>query len=134
VSDKQIFRLCPKPHPSRANACAAIERAPDGYIVELKPPTRSLIQNKKLWAMLGDISKQVVWYGVKYESDDWKDILTASLRKELRTAPNVDGNGIVVLGMRTSQMTVGQMNELIAFMDAFGSQQGVKWSDPEEIK
>lgn len=130
MSDRKTFRLI---SPSvRAAACRAIAEAPEGYLCEVKEPTRSQLQNRKLWAMLNDLAKQIDWYGLKLSSEDWKDVLTASLRKELRTVPNVDGTGLVILGMRTSHMSVGQMNELIAFMDVFGSQRGVKWSEPEE--
>lgn len=130
MTDRRTFRLI---SPSvRAAACRAIAEAPEGYLCEIKEPTRSRLQNAKMWAMLGDLAKQIDWYGLKLSSDDWKDVLSASLRKELRTVPNVDGTGLVILGMRTSQMSVGQMNELIAFMDAFGSQRGVQWSEPKE--
>jgi hypothetical protein len=108
--------------------------APDGYIVTIQPPKRSLEQNTKMWAMLADLSKQVVWYGLKLSNEDWKDVLSSSLRKEIRTVPNVEGNGLVVLGMRTSKMSVRMMNDLIEYMYWFGAEKNVVWSEPEEAK
>ena len=134
MSDKLIYTMRPIPHPVRQRCCEAVMQVPDGYIVTIQEPKRSLEQNSKLWAMLGDLSKQVVWYGLKLSSDDWKDVMSASLRKEMRTVPNVDGNGLVVLGMRTSQMSIREMGELIELIYAFGSERGVKWSDPEDIR
>ena len=129
MSDKLTFRLC---SPAvRQHASRAIQNAPDGYMVTIQEPKRSLVQNAKLWAMLGDVANQVVWYGMKLSSEDWKDVLTASLRREMRTVPNVEGNGLVVLGMRTSQMSVREMGELIELLYAFGSQHNVKWSEHE---
>lgn len=129
MSDKLVFTLRPLPHPVRQNAVSAVLSSPDGYLVTIQPPKRSMVQNAKMWAMLSDIAKQVIWHGLKLSPDDWKDVLSASLRKEIRTVPNIDGNGLVVLGMRTSQMTIGEMNEMIEFMYAFGASKEVKWSE-----
>jgi hypothetical protein len=134
MSEKAIYVMRPKPHASRQRACEAIMSAPDGYIVTIQPPKRSLEQNAKMWAMLADLSKQVVWYGLKLSNEDWKDVLSSSLRKEIRTVPNVEGNGLVVLGMRTSKMSVRMMNDLIEYMYWFGAEKNVVWSEPEEAK
>ncbi|MFS7308412.1 recombination protein NinB [Rahnella inusitata] len=97
------------------------------YFVTIQEATRSLSQNAKLWCCLTDISEQVVWYGQKLSTDDWKNILTASLKGQ-RSAPGING-GFVVLGQSTSRMTVGEMSELIEMMSAFGTEKGVRWSD-----
>lgn len=92
---------------------------------------RSLEQNAKMWAMLGDVADQVEWPVdgklQKITAEDWKDILSAGLHKEQRVAQGVDG-GFVVLGQRTSKMTVGEMVELIEFIGWFGAERGVRWS------
>lgn len=95
---------------------------------------RSLDQNRKLWACLTDISEQVEWPVdgklQKLTPDDWKDILTAGLHKSQRVAQGVDG-GFVMLGQRTSKMTVPQMVELLEFVMWFGAEKGVRWSEQE---
>ena len=78
-----------------------------------------------MWANLEDIAQQVVWYGVKLTKDEWKDVLTAALKKQ-KVVPGIEG-GFVVLGARTSKMTVAEMTELIELSTAFGTQQGVKF-------
>ena len=98
----------------------------------LKMETRSTVQNSRLWAMLADISQQVDWHGRKLSSDDWKHVLTASLKKQ-DAVPGIDG-GFVVLGVSTKKMTKAEMCDLQTLMEAFGAQQGVKFSaqvDPE---
>jgi hypothetical protein len=94
--------------------------------------TRSLEQNAKMWAMLTDIADQVVWHGLKLSPDDWKDMLTASLKKA-RSVPNIEGNGFVILGLHTSAMTVSEMSDLISLMEAFGAEKGVRFSAPERM-
>jgi len=86
---------------------------------------RSLEQNRMMWANLEDIAQQVVWYGVKLTKEEWKDVLTAALKKQ-KVVPGIEG-GFVVIGARTSKMTVPEMTELIELSTAFGTQQGVKF-------
>lgn len=97
--------------------------------LEVRPEKRSDAQNRRLWAMLADISAQVDWYGQKLTSDEWKDVLSASL-KRTKVVPGLDG-GFVVCGQSTSRMTRAEMCELQELMEAFGAQQGVKFRAPE---
>lgn len=111
---------------ARTAAMRYIAQAPDGYVCVLKEPTRSLSQNARMWAMLGDISRQVDWYGQKLADHEWKDVLSAALKKQ-KAVPGIDG-GFVVLGARTSKMTIRQMTELMDLMEAFGAEHGVRFS------
>ncbi len=113
---------------ARRRACEAIQNAPDGYIVRITEPTRNLDQNAALWAMLGDVSRQVDWYGRKLSPEDWKNVFSASLRK-LEVVPNLDGTGFVALGQSTSKMTKREFSDLLALIDAFAAERGVVWSD-----
>lgn len=96
-------------------------------IITLGREKRSISQNAKLWPMLTDVSKQVIWYGEALTSDEWKQMLTASLRKQ-KTIPGTDG-GFVVVGMSTSKMDKETFSMLIEVIYAFGSNHGVKWSE-----
>lgn len=97
--------------------------------VEVKTETRSSAQNRRLWAMLRDVSQQVDWYGQTLTDEEWKDVLTASLKKQ-KAVPGIDG-GFVILGARTSQMTKQEMTELQDLLEAFGAQQGVRFTAPD---
>lgn len=102
-----------------------------GFIVEIKPQTRTLAQNALMWSILTDLSKQTKWAVdgemVGLDPEDIKDILTAALRKHQRMAKGVDG-GLVILGMRTSRMTRAQMSDVIEIAYAVGAERGVRWS------
>ena len=98
-------------------------------VVEVRPETRSLEQNARLWAMLADISKQVEWYGHRLTPDEWKDVFSASL-KRTKVVPGLDG-GFVVCGQSTSKMTIAEMCELQELMEAFGAQRGVRFTAQE---
>ena len=97
------------------------------YVIEIKPFTRTVAQNDLMWAILGELSQQVVWHGQKLTPHNWKDVLTAALKRQA-VVPGIDG-GFVVLGQRTSKMTVKEMNEVIELAYAFGAQNGVKFKD-----
>lgn len=100
--------------------------------IDEKKATRSLAQNEKMWAVLTDISRQVKWPvdgAMQFiEPEDWKHVLSAGLKRHQRVAQGVDG-GFVILGQRTSQMSIREMCELIELAQAFGVEHGVSWSE-----
>lgn len=108
------------------------QNVPAGTTVEFRAPRRSLDQNALMWSLLGQISKQVDWYGQKLSSEDWKDVLTASLRRT-RIVPGIDAGTFVPLGMRTSQMTKEEISELLELIYAFGAERGVKFRELELV-
>lgn len=99
------------------------------WVLSIKPETRSLQQNARLWGMLNDISQQVDWYGRKLTPENWKHVFSAALKKQ-DVVPGLDG-GFVVLGLSTSKMTVGEMADLQTLMEAFGAENGVRFSAAE---
>ena len=115
---------------SRQLAASYCLEAPDGMVVQFREPTRSLEQNALMWAKLEEIANHVVWYGKKLTAEDWKTVLTASLRNT-RVVPTIDGDGFVPLGMSTSKMSVKEMGALLDLIDAFAAQQNVTFTARE---
>jgi len=124
--DKRIFVLSHNEARQRAKDFVGI--APEGWVVEFKPATRSLEQNAKLWASLTDVSKQVVWHGRKLTAEEWKFVFSSAIKKQ-EVVPNIDGTGFVVLGQSTSKMTKSEMSELLELIQEFGAQHNVKFED-----
>ena len=110
-----------------------LARGPVEVALRHQDGKRTLDQNRKLWPMLTDVSRQVQWpiNGAMghLPPEDWKDILTAGLDSEQRVAPGING-GFVMLGKRTSKMRKAEFAQLIELIYAFGSQHGVQWSEP----
>lgn len=105
--------------------------ADKAYVVKIKEgSTRTLSQNRRLWAMLGDISRQVRWHDQKLSSEDWKHVFTAAIKGQ-RIVPGLDGQ-LVVLGVSTSGESIKFISEVIEMMYAFGAEHNVWWSDPAE--
>jgi hypothetical protein len=120
----------------RQAALDAVRNAPEHYIVEIKPKTRSIDQNSLLWALLNIAANNVLWpvngKAVYLLPEDWKDIFTASLNQENRISKGVRG-GFVMLGKSTSKMSVAQMTELIEFIYSFLAEQGIDVQEQETI-
>ena len=115
----------------RQNCIEAIRQLPANpekpLQVTIQEDTRSLAQNRMLWACLRDVSEQVIWYGKKLDSESWKHVFSAALNRQ-ETVPGIDG-GFVVLGKSTSKMRVGEMRDLITLIHAFGAEHNVRFSD-----
>ena len=103
------------------------KNAPIGWHVTFRPPTRSLDQNARMWAMLGEISKQVIWHGRKLSPDAWKCVFSASLKKQ-DVVPGLHGD-FVVIGQSTSQMTKQELSDIIELLYAFGASHSVEFRD-----
>ena len=90
---------------------------------------RTLEQNNKLWAMLGEISEQIEHKGQCYSPDQWKVLLMDACGHEVQLLPSlVEGKGVVPYGGRSSHMTTAQMAELIEFIYVWGLQHGVQFA------
>lgn len=123
MSEKRIYRLVHDE--ARRRAAHDCLSAADGWVVTVSEPTRTLDQNALMWPLLDDIAKQVEWYGNWLTAEEWKDVLTAALRKE-RVVPGING-GFVVLGQRTSKMGKREFSELVELIYAFGAEKGVRF-------
>jgi hypothetical protein len=118
---------------ARQKACHWAQIAPAGTRVEFKAMKRSTEQNAKMWACLTDIAAQLVWHGVKLSPDDWKLVFLDALKREVRIVPNIDGNGFVNLGRSSSDLSKGEMSDLLEIIHAFGAKHGVVFSEPEQV-
>lgn len=111
-----------------------VSKLTQGWRVELKEPQRSLPQNDRFWASLTDVSEQHAHGGVTLSPADWRLVfLDAYWRfkgEELRLVPNLDGNGFVPLsGRSSSDLTVGEMSELLEMIYQKGAEWGVVFND-----
>jgi hypothetical protein len=115
----------------KARARAWIDQAAWGTRVTFAGPKRTLPQNERMWAMLTDVARQVKWHGQKLSPDDWKVVFLSALKAELRMVPNLDGNGFVHLGRSSSVLSVDEMSDLMALIEAFGAREGVVFGGEE---
>ena len=109
---------------ARKAACREVLAAPDGFAVTIGERTRTLDQNAALWPLLGEISRQVDWYGQRLSEEEWKDVFSAALKKQ-KVVPGLDG-GFVVCGQRTSKMGKREFSDLLELIHAFAAERDVE--------
>lgn len=115
----------------RERAMAWVAKAPHGAIFTLAEKKRSIPQNSRLWAMLTDVARQATWAGKKRTTEDWKDLFTAAVKTaggDFEAVPGLDG-GLMILGLRTSEMSTAEMSDLQTFIESWSAQNGVTLSD-----
>jgi hypothetical protein len=120
---------------AREAACTAIHAVPEGWVVRISEPTRTLEANALMWVLLTAFAEQLSWpvngKMVKLEPEEWKDVLTAGYESAtVRLAQGLDG-GVVMLGRRTRKYGKNKMNEFIEFMMSVGVERGVVFNEME---
>jgi len=114
---------------ARANALRYIAEAPAGYVITVKPPTRSLDQNALLHGLLTEIAAKALHAGQRWDVEDWKRLLTAAwLRARKESAifvPALDGQGFDILYRRTSKLSKAECSELVDYIQAWAAGQGI---------
>lgn len=128
TKSKRIFRL--SSDQSRNWATQAIKNAPQGYIVIIQEPNRTLEQNALQWPILQAFAEQLEWpvngCMTKLTDEEWKDILTAAFRQEQpRLAQGLRG-GVVMLGQRTSKFGKREFSDWADFLFAVAAEKGVR--------
>ena len=114
---------------SRMAACSYIQSAPEGYVVTISEPNRTLDQNSAQWPILEAFASQLQWpiNGVMttITAEDWKDILTCAFRNEVpRVAAGLNG-GMVLLGQRTSKFKKKEFSDWMEFLWSVVADRGV---------
>lgn len=110
----------------RAIACLQKIDLDAGMVWSLREEARSDAQNRRMWAMLRDISRQVEWYGQMLKDEDWKHIFSASVEQQ-RAVPGLDG-GFVVLGISTRKQSKKWFADMFEVMEAFAAEHQVKFT------
>ncbi len=110
------------PH-NRDVAKQMVDNAPDGYVLEVRPAKRSLDSNRYYWAVLGDISEQMV-VGKAYEPSIWhvyfKQLFLPDLMQELP-----DGS-LSIVPPSSTKLTQKEFSEYL--------EKVVKWALEHEVK
>ena len=86
-------------------------------------------QRGLLFALCGEIAQQVEFPGGgRADAEAWKDFLVGLARGE-RIAR--EGWVVVIVGGSISGATKSEASDLIAFVEAWGAQRGVRFTEPE---
>lgn len=117
---------------ARQRAVQGVLDAPEGYVVTIKPPTRSLEQSAKFHAMCGDLARQLPYAGKKRSLEEWKLLLISghaiATQSGSEVVPGLESE-FVNLRESSASMGVKRMASLIEYALAYGAMNNVKWSE-----
>lgn len=116
----------------RRKAAGWCQKAPPGTRVEFKASKRTLPQNDRMWAMLTDVANQKEHAGRKYTPDQWKILMMHACGREVQFIPALDGKTFLPWGQSSSDLSKGEMSELMDFMEAWGAEHGVVFHDQKK--
>lgn len=111
---------------NREFAHRMVDAAPMGSVMAVTKPRRTLSQNDKMHAMLHDISQSKP-FGRRHTPDEWKAIIMNACGWECQFLEGLDGRPFPQ-GFRSSKLNKTQMSALIDYMQAFGDENGVRWT------
>lgn len=103
-----------------------LDAAPDNCVVLFKENKRTLEQSAKFHAMIGDVAKQVTWYGRLLPADQWKKLFMAALN-DAEIIPGITPGTFVPMWKSTTELSVAQGSDFIELIYAFGAQHNVVW-------
>lgn len=138
MSYKRVLRLINAD--VRERAARECWDAPEGAVVRFGEAGKSRDQEERYHAMIGDIARQWEFLGRRWHQDDMKRLLVDAFSKAMRDAgtplhhdgrvvPSLDGERVVQLGIQTSKFYKREASEFIEYLSAFGSENGVEWSN-----
>jgi hypothetical protein len=122
----------------REQAIQWVRKAPTGSRVEFKGPSRSLDQNSRFWAMLTDVAVQGRVNDRRFNTEDWKTMFMTAYAEErgieIKHLPALNRAGMIPCGRSSSDLSVGEMSELMEWIAAWGAENGIKFHDQEELE
>jgi hypothetical protein len=111
---------------NRNLARQGVDRAPDGYVMELREAKRSDPQNAALWGALNQIQKQrPIHNGVKMTPELWKVVFMDALGSEMAMMPKLDGDGYFPTGHSSSKLTKAEFANLLTVILAWAAREGL---------
>jgi hypothetical protein len=108
----------------RLRAKDLVDAAPQGAVLNIRPPTRSNDQNAMLWSLLSAVSRAKP-DGRTHTPDVWKCLFMQACGHAVQFEVGLDGAPFP-LGFRSSRMTKEQMTDLIEFILQYCAEKGIQ--------
>lgn len=109
----------------RARAIRFLQTCPPGTVVTCKPSLRTIPQNDKMWAMLGELA-QAKPDGRSLPPYKWKSLAMDAAGKKPDWERSLDGDSMVCVGYKSSRLTKQEMSDVIEAIHAYAATHGVQ--------
>ena len=118
----------------RAAALYAVSQAPDGHVVTVRPPTRTVDQNALLHAMLTEVAASgAEWGGCRRTMDEWKVLFISAhaiaTGREQEVVRGLEDEP-VALRESSAAMSRERLGSLIDYIAAWCASHGIKLRGP----
>jgi len=115
---------------ARRRAVEAVRLAPEGFIVRVSPPSRSLEQNAKFHAICSDLARaKAEWAGKARTAAQWKVLLVSghavATGEAAEVVPGLEGE-FINIRESTALMSKSRGASLIEYAQAFCAARGIK--------
>jgi hypothetical protein len=112
---------------------------------------KTRLQEQKYHVMIGDVARQCKHLNQCLDADSWKRLCVAQFRtdcianhiprleeywrrNEFRLMPSLDGGSLVQLGAQTREFPKYVAAGFIEWLYAYGSDNSVVWTEPEDLE
>lgn len=113
-----------------------------GLDVTVARASKTRAQEARYHAMIGDISKQVEFEGLRYDTTIWKAqlidqfqqeklLMGEQLSKPGRTVMSLDRQRIVQIRPSSTDFRKKEASDFIEYLFSFGAESNIEWTDPE---
>lgn len=153
MSDGRPLYIYDPENPGRDNVlallCHDVEAAGKTVHILVRPPVKSREQEQHYHAMIGDIAKQVPFYGKMRDADTfWKRLLIDAFKHDTKAIPELaeewakfgsvesvpalNHDGFVIIGEQSRKFTKKLASAFIDWLGAYGGENGVIWTPPKK--
>lgn len=114
---------------TRLVACKLVQDAPDGWIVQIGKPPRTLKQSSRFWATCGAVAQtDFTWGGTRHDKQGWHDLFLSGWHtlkgRPPRLMLGIEGER-VSLGRYTRDLPETEMSDLLDYTDAWCAMRGI---------
>ena len=121
---------------ARRTAKQWIDRAPDYWVMRLRPPSKSRDQEDHYHGLIRKISHYEKYAGKLRDEGTWKRLLVDDFAQEKAAMgqpipghgtiiPSLDGQRIVQLGVQTHNFTVPLAADFVTYLIAYGIEHNI---------
>ena len=102
-------------------------------ILTIERERKTRIQEEKYHAIIGEIAAVATHAGCKLDAESFKRLLLDKFARDTgrpvgRLLPNLDGTGVVDVGIQSRRFTVADASEFIEWLHAWCADNGVELS------
>ena len=114
---------------TRAAACDLLNRAPEGWVVTIDAPRRTLQQSSRFWATCGEVAKSPVsWAGTQQDKQSWHDLFLSGWHvvkeKPPRLLVGLEGERVSLV-RHTHTLSQAEMSDLLDYTSAWCAMRGI---------